>query len=523
MSEKQVPLHDGFTQAMIKKAAMNDQFTNTQMKIGQADPNLSFSEFRYERTFLNWFLWTNLYASSWVFRNGIDKKSDGAVTNIDISAESEPQKIDRVVVLYEKLKPDLKKLLKQGAIYGGAAALMLIEGNIEEAALATKLDISRIKKGAKMSLHIKDRWNGLSWQGTAGHEALGTSDFKKNEFYKFQMSGDTGGGDTGTLTAHYSNVLRCGNRTTTQYTKFQLSGWDMPEGQHMLQELMRDETTRASVASLIPKALIEIIKMPGIRSLFSGISGDLGGDNSESRAELDSRLSALTDLRNFNNMSFLDKDDEYSQFQLTALQGLGDILEKQRRNTAGALEIPEMILYGSADTKGLIFTGDGSNAPEVEIYQQTLNNRQEYILRPIVDKLLPILWKIANGEDMPEDVTYEFLPLFKESQTAKLERSSLVIANVVKLVEAGIMSPKVAAQEIKQYSKTTGFGSNVTEQVINGMSEEIISLAEQNQLNNIDNEESQNKDKDKKKEKKENKQTKQTKQNRTTFTKRSGK
>lgn len=454
---------------------LTDNFGNPRMKIGNADANITWSKWQYTRTFLDWFLWTTLYTQSWVFRNGVDKKSDATVADLEIDSDAEPTDINNVIALYDFYKSDLKYLLKQGMIYGGAAAAMLIEGqsfNTEE-----PLDLSKIKKGAKMSLYTKDRWQGLQWEGTAGYEALGTHDFGKHEFYKFYITSDVGQNIEFSKN-HYSRVLRCGNRAAVQFTKYQLTGWDLPEGQHLIDELTRDETTRASIASLISKALIEVIKMPGIRGLFSGISGDLGSQSIQSRQELEGRIKAVTDYRNFNNLSFLDKEDEYSQFQLANISGLADILEQQRRATSGAMEIPEMILYGSADVKGLIFQEDGSSSPEIEIYQQIINNRQDYILRPIMDKLLPVLWRIANGKDMPEGTTYNFLPVFKESQTAKLERSGLVVNNIEKLINMGIYSVKDGGVELRQFSKQTGFGTNLTDKIINALPDDRQSQAD---------------------------------------------
>lgn len=454
---------------------LTDNFGNPRMKVGNADENLSWSKWQYTRTFLDWFLWTTLYTQSWVFRNGVDKKSDATVADLEIDSDAEPTDINNVIALYDFYKSDLKYLLKQGMIYGGAASAMLIEGHSFDT--ERPLEISKIKKGAKMSLYTKDRWQGLQWEGTAGYEALGTHDFGKHKFYKFYITSDTGQNIEFSKN-HYSRVLRCGNRAAVQFTKYQLTGWDLPEGQHLLDELTRDETTRASIASLISKALIEIIKMPGMRGLFSGISGDLGGGNISSRAELENRIKAVVDYRNFNNLSFMDIGDEYQQFQLANISGLADILEQQRRATSGAMEIPEMILYGSADAKGLIFQQDGSSSPEIEIYQQIINNRQDYILRPIMDKLLPVLWRLANGKDMPEGTTYNFLPVFKESQTAKLERAGLVVNNVEKLVNMGVYSIKDAGVELRQFSKATGFGTNLTDKIINALPDDRQSQAD---------------------------------------------
>lgn len=462
---------------------LRDQFTNTQMKIGNADLNINEGGWDYERNFLNWFLWTKLYNESWVFRNGIDKKSDATVSELEIDSTAEPTEIDNVIVEYQKHVSDLKYLLSQSAVYGGAASLMLIEGFINEEHMKEELDISRIPKGAKMSLLTRDRWNGLQWEGKAGLEALGTSDFKSFKYYKFYMQGEQ---DTSNnkddkdvfLKAHFSYVLKGRNRKATTYTRYQLSGWDMPEGHHMLTELRRDETIRGSAASLVAKSLLEVVKMAGIRGLISGIAGNVGGDNGSSAQELEARIAGISNYRNFNNLVFMDEKDEYEQFQFNGFAGIADILQQQKKFTAGAMEIPELILYGSMETKGLMFMDDGSLGPEIEIYQQMLNNRQDYILRPIMDKLIRVLWRIANGTDMPEGTTYKFLPVFKESQTAKLDRTKVLVETMDIALKNGSISPKVAAQEYRQLSKQTGVFTNLTDDIINKMSDEPISNEE---------------------------------------------
>ena len=454
-----------------------DSFTNPQMKIGNDDFNISAGRWDFQRRYLDWFLWTTLYNESWIFRNGIDKKSEATVSEIEIDSDAEPTEIDNVIVQYLKYRTDLSYLLKQSAIYGGAATLMLIEGFINEELMKNKLDIGSIPKGAKMSLYTRDRWNGLQWEGKAGFDAIGTGDFQDFMYYQFYMQST--GQETGdNLKAHYSYVLKGRNRKSTTYTQYQLTGWDMPEGQHLFTELQRDETTRGSAVSLVTKSLLEVVKMAGMKGIFSGISGDSGVDSGGAKQALEARIAAISNYRNFNNVAFMDPDDEYQQFVFNGFTGIADILIQQKKFTSGAMEIPELILYGSMETKGLLFMSDGKLSPEIEVYQQMLNNRQDYILRPILDKLLPILWRIANGTDMPEGTTYKFLPIFKESETAKLDRAKTLTETLSIALKDGMIPPKVAAQELKQHAKQTGVFSNLTDDIINKMSDEPLSTEE---------------------------------------------
>lgn len=451
--------------AIMLQVALSDGFGNSQMQIGNSDINITDGKWQYNRRFLDWFLWTTLYNESWVFRNGIDKKNKATVSEIEIISDAEPTDILRVIAVYDKHRADLKDLLIQTAIYGGAASLMLIEGFVDKTVMLSPLDVSKIPKGAKMSLYTRDRWNGLNWEGRAGYEALGTPDFNKNKFYTFHMQGDNEATDK--LKAHYSFVYRGRNRKATRFTEYQLAGWDMPEGQHIVEELLRDETTRASTVSLISKSLIEVFKMPGIRGLFSGLDGSSGSNNAAVKGEIESRIQAISRYRNFNNSSFLDKDDEYQQFQFSGFTGLAQILNAQKKFTAGAMEIPELVLYGSQETKGLMFMSDGKLSPDFEVYQQSLNERQEYILRPILDKMLPIIWRIATGKDMPEGTTYSFLPVFKESQLDKLKKFTELVTGLEKAYDTNSITSQTLAKEMRQLSKQTGVATNVTDEEIN--------------------------------------------------------
>ena len=479
-------------------------FNNTQMRLGASDDGLSQSEWVYNRNFLNWKMWTTMYETSWVFRNGIDMKANASVTDISIETSgATPSEIDQVVLAMRRLSPDMKHLVGQGMVYGGAAAAILIDDVLDDILDGKSLDMNKIKKGSKISLYIRDRWNGLSWEGKATFSAIGTSDFNKPMTYVFSMVDDDKtedkndhanmGENENQVNIHHDYVLRCENRKPTKYTSYQLNGWGLPEGHHLLQELQRDATTRATIASLVKKSLIEVFHMAGIRGLFSGMSGMAEGDNSGATAEMQARLESITRFRDINNASFLDKEDEYKQFQFSAFAGLADILHQQRKATSGAMQIPEMLIYMSADQKGLIFTDDGPS-PEIEVFQTVITDKQDKDVRPIMDKILPIVWKATLGTDIPDDISYTFLPIFQESKKMRMDRAEVVVDMVTSLVEGGIISPQMAAIEIKEQAKSTGFGTNFTDEYINTLPDKTIDIYEEGDNDDDNNSNNDNKE-----------------------------
>jgi len=77
---------------------------------------------------------------------------------------------------------------------------------------------------------------------------------------------------------------------------------------------------KADITSLINKSLIEVIKMAGMRGVFMGA-------DKENQEQLTKRLEMVNWGRNFNSLTFLDRDDEYQQHDFGGLAGLADLLE----------------------------------------------------------------------------------------------------------------------------------------------------------------------------------------------------
>jgi hypothetical protein len=67
---------------------------------------------------------------------------------------------------------------------------------------------------------------------------------------------------------------------------------------------------------------------------------------------------------------------------------------------------------------------------------------------------------------MPEGTTYTFLPVFKESQLDKLKKVEILTKSLVNLIDSNVYTPQMAAQEIRQFSKQTGFGTNIVDKII---------------------------------------------------------
>lgn len=358
-------------------------YGNTITYSGSEDKIASFTNYGFDNDTMNYPLWTVLYNDSWVFRRAIDKPANDEV-NSGIILKSGNDMTD-VYDLINRYKPDMIKLAKWGALYGGSLGVMMFDG-LEDVDYAKPLNPSQIK-GKTMKMYVTDRWYGASIIGTDTVTDMSDLDFGKPMYYNVTYANGT------TIKVHHSYCIRYEHRDAPQIIKNgMLQGWGYAEGAHILNELSRDDQLKASIQNLVNKALIEVVKMPGMRGVFMG--ADQGQMN-----QLTKRLEMVEWARNYNSLTFLDKEDEYQQNSFSGLTGLADILEDNLWMIGAALEM-QGILYG--DLKG----GLSQNSDALKRYDYTIHGRCEEFLRNPYTKLITVLFMMCGKND--EKVDFEF-------------------------------------------------------------------------------------------------------------------
>jgi hypothetical protein len=127
---------------------------------------------------------------------------------------------------------------------------------------------------------------------------------------------------------------------------------------------------------------------------------------------------------------------------------------------AGACEIPVTRLF-QRDPAGLNATGES----DLTNYYDMIEEKQETYLRPVLDKLLPVIATSAWGY-VPEDLDYKFNPLRKADPKENADLSKSITDSVIAAFNAGLISQQVALKEMRQQSELTGMWSNITDEDI---------------------------------------------------------
>ena len=164
-------------------------------------------------------------------------------------------------------------------------------------------------------------------------------------------------------------------------------------------------------------------------------------------------------MMNNSGMTIIGKDDEFDSKQYT-FTGLNDVYESFMLDIAGACEIPVTRLFGRSPA-GFNATGES----DLTNYYDSIEEKQEAYLAPILDKLLPVI-ALSTWGMVPDDLDYEFNPLRKADPKENADLAKSMTESVITVFNANLISQQTALKELRQQSEMTGMWSNITDEDI---------------------------------------------------------
>ena len=422
----------------VKK--LHDSYSNDALMLGAADNFSVFDSYDINGMLYNWYLWTAMYISSWVFARAIDKpatdmirngwsinfvdKPIAKISNVNISIKQDFDK-RKFNISQKNILQDIIKLIKWGKLFGGSVICILTDAD----------DVNTYKKPLTMAeiankpwrLIIADRWQSV-FPSTEMVTNVADPDFNTPMQYTVVT-------DSGSFLFHHSRVARFVNGDAPTMINRLLMGWGIPEGVRLFNELNRDERIKNMITSLLTKASLEIIKMPGMHAYLTGQL------TPEMEAELDQRLSMLNKYRHFNNLMFMDKDDEYQRLDGTSLGSLSQLVDSNARFVAGAIPMPQVLLYGDQQ-KGL----SGNNFDDMVIYEDNLMTQRHEKLTKVITKISKWLcW--SQGFDYTE-FEINFNSSIQETAEQKIDRQVKVLDFKKKLVDLGLTTMELVKKDL---------------------------------------------------------------------------
>jgi phage-related protein (TIGR01555 family) len=443
--------------AKARQVKTQDSFQNPLTRSGVFMPNaLEATQYPLTRFSRDWQTINSLYRSHWVVRRIIDVIPEDMTKNgYKITTQLDPDAMKKLETTFRRTSTHAKLLkgLKWGRLYGGAGALIMIDG--QEDMLDQPLELDQVMPDSYKGLLVLDRWSGITPNEDLVEDP-GDPEYGLPKSYTITC--DTL--DKG-IRVHHSRILRFMGRDLPYLEELAENYWGASELEHVIDELRKRDNVSWNIAMLTFMANLRVMKMDGMGMM-------LATGNENAQRDLYNTVQAMNTLMNNNSIQILGENDSYETHQYT-FGGIADVYDRFMMDVAGAAETPVTKLFGRSPA-GMNATGES----DMQNYYDTIEEKQENELRPVYDKLLPIIMMSTFGA-VPDDFDYDFNPVRRAPEDEMADLASKNTDSVTKAFQAGLISQKVALKELRQQSELTGMWTNITDEDIENADDEVMS------------------------------------------------
>lgn len=433
-----------------------DSFQNPLTRTGVFMPNaLEATQYPLTRFSRDWQTINSLYRSHWVVRRIIDVIPEDMTKNgYKITSQLDPDAMRKLESTFRRTSTHKKLLqgLKWGRLYGGAGGLIMIKG--QEDMLDQPLELDSVMPDDYKGLLILDRWSGIVPNSELVTDP-GDPEYGLPDSYTIECDTLERG-----LRVHHSRILRFTGRPLPYLEELAENYWGASEIEHIIDELRKRDNVSWNIAMLTFMANLRVMKIDGMGMM-------LATGNENAQRDLYNTVQAMNTLMNNQSIQILGENDEYESHQY-AFSGMSEVYECFMMDVSGAAEIPVTKLFGRSPA-GMNATGES----DMQNYYDTIEEKQENELRPVYDKLLPIIMMSTFGA-VPDDFDYEFKPVRRAPEEEMADLASKNTDSVTKAFQAGLISQKTALMELRQQSEFTGMWSNISDSDIENADDEVM-------------------------------------------------
>lgn len=445
----------------------NDSFINAAARLGiGADNVASASQYSYTTLSRNRQMLDNAYRSSWLVGVAVDSvASDCVRAGIELQGDIPPAETEAIQAEFNELClwQRIGDTMRWARLYGGAIACLLIDGQNP----ATPLRVETVRRDQFKGLLVLDRW-----MVNPSLDDLVTEfgpDMGQPRFYRVNSSagggtapdvispggagrtGRAGTGDYAAVSIHYTRVIRLDGNELPFYARQGEQGWGQSVLERLYDRLLAYDSATQGAAQLVYKAHLRVLQVEGLREAIA-----MGG-----RA-LDGLVANVDFIRKFqtsDGLTLLDAKDTFGTHAYS-FAGLPELLGQFSEQLSGALQIPLVRLFGQSPSG--FSTGDA----DLQNYYDMVAAHQESKLRRPVGRLLEIVSRSKLGKPLPPGFGFKFTPLWQMSAAEKADIAGKITTAVVAAQDAGIVSQKVAMEELRQSSYGTGVFTNISDEDI---------------------------------------------------------
>jgi len=434
-------------QATDTAANTRDGFANLAARMGLGAQNV-FSEGTYIFDLLtrNRIKLEAMYRGSWIVGAAVDSiAEDMTRAGISIKGDIEPEKIEQMQVAMTRLGvwASLLEVIKWGRLYGGAVAMIVVDGQDP----STPLNVSTVGRGQFRGLRVFDRWQ---LQPSLQNIVVDGMDFGLPMFY--DVISDVTTGQVSNVRIHHTRVIRQIGVQLPAYQAITEQMWGESVVERMYDRLVAFDTATSGAANLIQKAHLRTVQIDKLREVLAA-----GGKAEENLLQM---FHHMRMLQTNEGLTLLDKEDTFQAHSYT-FSGISDMILQFGQQIAGATGIPLVRLFGQSPA-GLSATGES----DLRMYYDNVASQQESRLRDGLMRVLHVVHQSFFGAPAPQSFDFDFVPLWQTSAKEKADIATAVTTTIATAYEKGIIDQTTALQELKQSSESTGVFTNITEEQI---------------------------------------------------------
>lgn len=426
-------------------AAGMDAFTNAAARMGYGTPSLAEgTQYSMVRWSNDYWLMMTLYRNHWLARRIVETPPRDMVRAWPkLITDMQPKEEGQFNRMQARLgiRPRLAKSLKWAELFGGGAALMVIDG--QENMLDEPLDLGRVQLGDFRGLIVFDRWSNITPSDEIGGDISRPLEFGEPLYYEVRNEG------TEAFRIHSSRILIFRGPDVPNPEHQAAMRWGISRLEIVLEELRKRDNASWSVLQLLFRAQIIGQRNPELAQLMSG----LGVANGAAVA-YQQRMAQQNELLSNQSMLILGKDGELFSHQFS-FGGLSEVYQQFQLDVAGAAEQPVSRLFGRTIT-GLGQTGEGDE----KVYEERIAMEQEEKMRPQLDKLYPVMMMSEFG-DVDESFDLLFPSIRVPSAKEKAEQAQAVGTLIVNAFGSDLLTKREARTELRALGAETGIFTNL--------------------------------------------------------------
>ena len=432
-----------------------DGYVNSLAYLGEASPLSQANDYERHSISNDFNLLTILYRENWLAARIIDTPCEDMTRSwYSVSSELEQDKLDELQKLESKhsVKQEITNAIRWGRLYGGAAAVMVIKG--QEDMLEEPLDYDMLQPGCFRGLIVIDRVRGI-FPSIELEEDMDDPEFGYPKWYQVTLNEESGE----IIRIHHSRLLLFRGRQLPIDEEIEADYWGASEIEHVYEELQKRNSSSANIAQLIFQANVAAIKI-------SDYGEVLGMGTAAQRKQVYNYIQEMNRLRTSFGITLMGNEDNYEQHPYS-FAGVAEVYETFMMDMAGASEIPATKLFGRAP-QGMNATGES----DMKNYYEVVSQLQERILRPALEKLLPVMCMSLWGV-IPEDLEVVFEPLGTTTPSERAEIMGQAANPIIQAFSAGLISQKTALMELKEAGKPINAWTNISDEDIENAEDQV--------------------------------------------------